>query len=125
MSEVNSGTIKCIRCKHVSERVLRKTGTPFKTCVACREYVLNYNRWYLANESADHHTARMATVNEKYRTDEVYRERRIKAASAYSETPTECPECLKKMRRGSLLPHLKICGGFRVPTVRESILSLG
>ena len=96
MSEVNSGKIKCIRCKHALERILRTNGTPYKQCGACREYLLEYNRWYLANESVEHHTARMVTVNEKYRTDEAYREHKIKAASAHSQAPSECPECLKK-----------------------------
>ena len=63
-------------------------------------------------------------ILERYATDAAYREYQIKTATEHSQADSECPSCLKKMKRGSVLTHLKICKGWREPTALESILKL-
>ena len=125
MSEVTSGKIKCSRCKEEADVILNRFGGHCKICEKCRNYHKEYNRRWYANESPDHHAARMKTLSDKHWTDEVYRECRIKAAIAYSQVDSKCPACSKPMKKGSLSPHMKICKAMYVPTVRDSILRLG
>ncbi len=84
MSEVNSGKIKCRKCKAEADVVLNRSGNPCKMCEKCLDYHKEYNKWWLANESIENHAARMKTMGDKYRFDEVYRERKIKAATLFS-----------------------------------------
>ena len=84
MSEVNSGKIKCKRCKAEADVVLNRSGKPCTMCEKCLSYHRGYNRRRVANESTDHHAARMKTLANKYWSDDVYREYKIKAAIAYS-----------------------------------------
>ncbi len=125
MSEENSKKVKCTRCKAEVDVVLNRFGNPCKKCAKCRNYHREYNQWWLANESPDHHAARMKKLSDKYSNDEVYRERKIKAATNYSQVDSKCPTCLKPMKKGSLPPHMKVCKAMYVPTVRESFLRLG
>jgi DNA polymerase II small subunit/DNA polymerase delta subunit B len=124
MSEENSGKVKCTRCKSEADVFLNSFGKPCKNCEKCLRYQREYNRRWFANESSDHHAARMKTLSDKYWNDEVYRERKIKAAILFSQVDSKCPACSKPMKKGSLSPHMKVCKAMYVPTVRESILRL-
>ncbi len=124
MSEVNAGKIKCKRCKAEADVVLNRSGKPCTMCEKCLIYHRGYNRRWLAYESADHRAAKLKTLADKYWSDEVHSEFKIKAAIAYSQVDSKCPACSKPMKKGSLSPHMKICKAMYVPTVRDSILRL-
>ncbi len=96
MSGGNVRTIICKRCKVKTAPVLNNNGEPYTLCEKCQRYHREYNQRYLANETAEHHTARMKTQSDKYFADEAYREHKIKVAIAYSQVDSECPVCLKK-----------------------------
>ena len=79
----------------------------------------------MEKEAPEHRTARLQKLSDRYQTDEAFRQKSIDRAMACRQMDSECSVCLKKLKRGSLLAHAKICKGKREPTVMEKILLLG
>jgi hypothetical protein len=94
-------------------------------CHGCRTSQLEGQKKYLSNETPEHHKGRLNKLNDRYQTDEAFRQSKIDRAMTCRQMDSECSVCLKKLKRGSLLAHAKICKGKREPTVVEKMLLLG
>ena len=126
MSEGKVQTIICNRCKHKSPAILNERGgAVYVRCHGCRTSQRESVQIHLANEAPEHHAARLKKLSDRYQTDEAFRQKSIDRAMASRQVDSECSVCLRKLKRGSLLAHSKICKGKREPTVVEKILLLG
>ena len=126
MSEGKVQTIICNRCKQTSPAILNeRVGAVYVRCLGCRTQQRESLRVHLENETPEQRTARLQKLSDRYRTDEAFRQKSIDRAMACRQMDSECSVCLKKLKRGSLLAHAKICKGKREPTVVEKILLLG
>ncbi len=126
MSEGKVQTLICNRCKHKSPAILNeRAGVDYVRCHGCRTSQRDSLRVHMENEAPEHHAARLKKLSDRYQTDEAFRQKSIDRAMASRQMDYECSVCLKKLKRGSLLAHAKICKGKREPTVLEKILLLG
>ncbi len=115
--------VKCARCvlvEPLSYWAVRKNGKPFKNCARCREK-LRENSF---NFSADYLERRLLIANEKYKTDELYRNTKRANASALSKSSVVCSGCGRGYTYGSLGPHTKTCKGPKEKTWLDKLLEL-
>ena len=123
MSEGNVEIKNCTRCRKKFDALLNEgVGVVYKRCVDCRTRQREHTRVHMEQETSEQRAARLKRLSDKYHTNEAYRQYNIKVATEHRQVDSECPVCLKTMKKGSLLSHLKICKGW---TVLESILMLG
>jgi hypothetical protein len=107
---------------------LQKLSDRYQTDEAFRQSKIDRamtNKQKTENETPEHRTARLQKLSDRYHTDEAFRQSKIDRAMTCRQIDSECSVCLKKLKRGSLLAHSKICKGKREPTVLEKILLLG
>ena len=120
MSEILVQCSRCVLVEPLSFWAVKKNGEPFKMCLQCREnrrvYYVTYPVAYLEKQ--------LLTANEKYRTDELYRNTKRANASALSKTSVVCSGCGKGYTYGSLRQHTKTCKGPKEKTWLEKLLEL-
>jgi hypothetical protein len=118
MSEILVQCSRCVLVEPLSFWAVKKNGEPFKMCLRCREkrreYLVTYPIGYLESQ--------LLIANERYRTDELYRNTKRANASALSKTPVVCSGCGKGYTYGSLLPHSKTCKGPKKKTTLDLLL---
>ena len=118
MTEYKIDVMNCSRCKAEWEYV---RGEPqVQKCEACRVKISYKYRTLTAEAIAK-------TLEERrvrYETDEAYRNMLGAYVLDRMKVTTECPECEKVLKRGSLRLHTKACKGANSKTTAQKILVL-
>ena len=118
MTEYKIDVMNCSRCKAEWEYV---RGEPqVQKCEACR-LKISYKYRTRTAEAIARTKERMRA---KYETDEAYRIMLSASVLHKMKGTTECTECEKVLKRGSLRLHKKACKGPNSKTTSQKILEL-
>ena len=118
MSDILVKCSRCILVEPLSFWAVGEKGKPFKMCLKCREK----RREYVVIYPSGYYEKQLLIANERYKTDELYRNTKRANASALSKSPVVCSGCGKGYTYGSLLPHSKTCKGPKKKTTLDLLL---
>ena len=118
MTEYNIDVMHCSRCKAEWDYV---RGEPqMQKCESCR-LKLSYK---YRTQTAEAIAKTLEERRVRYETDEAYRNMLSASVLRRMKVTTECPECEKVLKQGSMRYHKKACKGPNSKPTSQNILEL-